>query len=236
MRVLVVENDLNSAKFIRRALKAQGLAIDVATSGEDALWMAGATSYDAIALEVQLPGFHGLEACRRLRHDGVRSPILMLSARDSVQERVAGLDGGADDFLVKPFHVDELAARLRALMRRGPVERPAVIEVGDLRLDPATCRVWRGDEEIELSAKPFALLAEFMRRPNRVLSRFLLLEHVWEGGYENRSNVVDVHVAHLRDRIDRPFGVRSLETVRGYGYRLRDVAAAWDDGRSQRAA
>ena len=236
MRVLVVENDLNSAKFIRRGLKAWGLAIDVATSGEDALWMAGATSYDAIALEVQLPGIDGLEACRRLRDDDVRTPILMLSARDSVQERVAGLDGGADDFLVKPFHVDELAARLRALMRRGPVERPAVIEVGDLRLDPATCRVWRGAEEIELSAKPFALLAEFMRRPNRVLSRFLLLEHVWDGRYENRSNVVDVHVAYLRDRIDRPFGVRSLETVRGYGYLLRDVATAWDDGRSQSAA
>jgi two-component system OmpR family response regulator len=224
MRVLVVENDLNSAKFIRRGLKAQGLAVDVATSGEDALWMAGATSYDAIALEVQLLGIDGLETCRRLRTDDVRSPILMWSVRDSVKERVAALDGGADDFLVKPFHFDELGARLRALMRRGPVERPAVIEVGDLRLDPATCRVWRGGEEIELSAKPFALLAEFMRRPNRVLSRFLLLEQVWDGEYENRSNVIDVHVAYLRDRIDRPFGVRSLETVRGYGYRLRDAA------------
>ena len=236
MRVLIVENDLNSATFVRRGLKAQYLAVDVAVSGEDALWMAGATSYDAIALEVQLPGIHGLETCRRLRADGVRSPILMLSARDSVEERVAGLDGGADDYLVKPFHLDELAARLRALMRRGPVERPAVIEVGDLRLDPATCRMWRGSAQIELSAKPFALLAVFMRRPNRVLSRFDLLEHAWDGEYENRSNVVDVHVAHLRDRIDRPFGVESLETVRGYGYRLREVAAAWDTPRSQAAA
>jgi two-component system OmpR family response regulator len=166
--------------------------------------MAGSTSYDAIALEVELPGIDGLEACRRLRADDVRSPVLMLSVRDSVEARVAGLDGGADDHLIKPFHFDELAARLRALMRRGPVERSAVIEVGDLRLDPATCRVWRGSTAIELSAKPFALLAVFMRRPHRVLSRFALLEHAWDGEYENRSNVVDVHVAYLRDRIDRP--------------------------------
>jgi two-component system OmpR family response regulator len=236
MRVLVVDNDLNSAKFVRRGLKAQGLAVDVAANGEDALWMAGATSYDAIALEVRLPRIDGLETCRRLRADDVRSPILMLSARDSVEERVAGLDGGADDFMVKPFHFDEMAARMRALMRRGPVERPVVIEVGDLRLDPATCRVWRGREEIELSAKPFALLAVFMRRPDRILSRFHLLEHAWDGGYENRSNVVDVHIAHLRNRIDRPFGVESLETVRGLGYRLREVAAAWEAPQAQAAA
>jgi two-component system OmpR family response regulator len=236
MRVLVVENDLNAAKFVRRGLKAQGLAVDVAVSGEDALWMAGATNYDAIALGIQLPGIDGLETCLRLRADDVRSPLLMLSARDSVEERVAGLDGGADDFLVKPFDLDELAARLRALMRRGQVERSTVIEVGDLRLDPATFRVWRGGEEIDLSAKPFALLAEFMRRPNRVLSRFLLLEHAWDGAYQNRSNVVDVHIAYLRDKIDRPFGVESLETVRGYGYRLRAVAAACSDERGQAAA
>jgi two-component system OmpR family response regulator len=231
MRVLVVEKDLNSAKFIRRGLRAQSLAIDVAVTGEDALWMAAATNYDAIALEVELPGISGLETCRRIRAADNCSPVLMLSARDSVEERVVGLDGGADDFLVKPFHLDELAARLRALMRRGRVERSAVIEVGDLRLDPAKFRVWRGKEEVELSAKPFALLAVFMRRPNRVLSRYLLLEHAWDGEYENRSNVVDVHVAYLRDRIDRPFGVESLETVRGYGYRLRDVATAWYEPR-----
>jgi two-component system OmpR family response regulator len=236
MRVLVVENDLNTAKLIRRGLMTQGLAVDVAIRGEDALWMAGATDYDAIALEVQLPGIDGFETCRRLRTDEVHSPVLMLSAQDSVEDRVAGLDGGADDYLVKPFHLDELAARLRALMRRGPVERPTVMEVGDLRLDPATCRVWRGREEIELSAKQFALLVEFMRRPGRVLSRFLLLEHAWDGEYENRSNVVDVYVGYLRDKIDRPFGVQSLETVRGVGYRLRDVAAAWDEPRWQTAA
>jgi two-component system OmpR family response regulator len=199
MRVLVIENDLNSAKFIRRGLMAQGFAVDVAMSGEDALWMAGATAYDAIALEAQLAGIDGFETCRRLRDDDVSTPVLMLSARDRPEERVAGLDGGADDYLVKPFHLGELAARVRALMRRGPVERPTVIQVGDLRLDPATCAVWRGTVEIELSAKPYALLVEFMRRPNRVLSRFMLLEYAWDREYENRSNVVDVHIAYLRD-------------------------------------
>jgi two-component system OmpR family response regulator len=237
MRVLVVEIDLSTAKLIRSRLMRQGLAVDVAIRGEDALWMAAATEYDAIALDVQLPGIDGFETCRRLRADGVQSPILMLSARGGVEDRVAGLDGGADDYLVKPFYLEELAARLRALMRRGPVERPTVIEVGDLRVNPATCRVWRGREEIELSAKEFALLVEFMRRPGRVLSRFLLLEHAWDGEYENRSNVVDVYVGYLRDKIDRPFGVRSLETVRGVGYRLRDdVCAIWDEQRSQAAA
>jgi two-component system OmpR family response regulator len=236
MRVLVVENDLNSAKFVRRGLMAQGFAVDVAMSGEDALWMAGATAYDAIALEARLAGIDGFDTCRRLRDDDVNTPVLMLSARDRPEERVAGLDGGADDYLVKPFHLGELAARVRALMRRGPVERPTVIQVGDLRLDPATCAVWRGKVEIELSAKPYALLVEFMRRPNRVLSRFMLLEYAWDREYENRSNVVDVHVAYLRDRIDRPFGIESLETVRGHGYRLREVVASWDAPRSRAAA
>jgi two-component system OmpR family response regulator len=236
MRVLVVEVDLNTAKLIRSSLMTQGLAVDVAIRGEDALWMAGATNYDAIALDVQLPGIDGFETCRRLRSDGVQSPILMLSARGGVEDRVAGLDGGADDYLVKPFYLDELAARLRALMRRGPVERPTVIDVGDLRMNPATRRVWRGTEEIGLSAKEFALLVEFMRRPGRVLSRFLLLEHAWDGEYENRSNVVDVYVGYLRDKIDRPFGVQSLETVRGVGYRLRDVSMIWDELPSQAAA
>jgi two-component system OmpR family response regulator len=236
MRVLVVEMELSTAKLIRRSLMTQGLAVDVAITGEDALWMAGATDYDAIALDVELPGIDGFEACRRLRADGVQSPILMLSARGGVEHRVAGLDGGADDYLVKPFYAEELAARMRALMRRGPVERPTVIEVGDLRVNPATHRVWRGSEEIELSAKEFALLVEFMRRPGRVLSRFLLLEHAWDGEYENRSNVVDVYVGYLRDKIDRPFGVQSLETVRGVGYRLRDVSVIWDELPSQAAA
>jgi two-component system OmpR family response regulator len=225
MRVLIVEDELKMAKLIRRGLMARGLAADVAVKGEDAVWMAGATQYDAIVLDVQLPGIDGLETCRRLRGDGVTAPILFLTSRGGVRDRVAGLDTGADDYLVKPFHLDELGARLRALLRRGPVERPAVLQVGNLRLDPATRRVWRDDVEIELSAKEFALLEEFMRRPGQVLSRFHLLEHAWDGRYENRSNVIDVYVRYLREKVDRPFSIESLETVRGVGYRLRKNAA-----------
>jgi two-component system OmpR family response regulator len=223
MRVLVVESDLKGAKLVRSSLMEEGFAVDVAVTGEDALWMAGATDYDAIALDVRLPGIDGFQTCGQLRADGVRSPLIMLSDRGDVKHRIAGLDGGADDFLVKPFHCEELAARLRALIRRGTVECLPVMQVGDLRLDPATRRVSRGSEPIDLSPKQFALLVEFMRRPGRVLSRFLLLEHAWDGEYENRSNVVDVYVSYLRDKIDRPFGVESLETVRGVGYRLRIV-------------
>ena len=184
-----------------------------------------ATEYDAIVLDVMLPGIDGFETCRRLRADGVSAPVLMLTARDSVEDRVAGLDGGADDYLTKPFSFAELLARLRALSRRGPVDRPAVLAVGDLRLDPATRQVWRGATAIELSAKEFALLETFMRRPGEVLSRFQLLEHAWDYEYENRSNVVDVYVRYLREKIDRPFGVQSIETSRGAGYRLREDGA-----------
>jgi two-component system, OmpR family, response regulator len=221
MRVLVVEDELKMASLIRRGLREEGMSADVAVKGEDALWMAGATDYDAIVLDVMLPGIDGYETCRRLRGDGVWSPVLMLTARDSVEDRVAGLDGGADDYLVKPFSFAELLARLRALARRGPVERPVLLEVGDLRLDPATRQVWRGEREIALSTKEFALLEVFMRRPGEVLSRFQLLEHAWDYDYENRSNVVDVYVRYLREKVDRPFGRDSIETVRGAGYRLR---------------
>jgi two-component system OmpR family response regulator len=188
--------------------------------------MAGSTDYDAIVLDVMLPGISGFETCRRLRTNGVWAPILMLTARDSVEDRVAGLDTGADDYLVKPFAFAELLARLRALARRGELERPTVLQVGDLRLDPASREVWRGSNEISLSAKEFALLETFMRRPGQVLSRLHLLEHAWDFAYENRSNVVDVYVSHLRSKIDEPFGLRSLQTVRGVGYRLRADAAA----------
>jgi two-component system OmpR family response regulator len=221
MRVLVVEDDLKMAALLRRGLVEEGLSADVAQSGDDALWMAAATEYDAIVLDVMLPGTDGYEVCRRLRESGQWSPVLMLTARDAVEDRVAGLDAGADDYLTKPFSFAELLARLRALARRPPVERPAVLEVGDLRLDPATHRVWRGDAEIPLSAKEFALLETFMRRPGQVLSRYQLLEHCWDYAYENRSNVVDVYVRYLREKIDRPFGRNSIETVRGAGYRLR---------------
>jgi two-component system OmpR family response regulator len=221
MRALVVEDELKMAALLRRGLAEEGYAADVARTGEDALWMARATPYDAIVLDVMLPGADGFAVCRELRDSGVWSPILMLTARDGVQDRVAGLDSGADDYLTKPFSFAELLARLRALTRRGTAERPTVIEVGSLRLDPATRQVWRGETEIGLSAKEFALLETFMRRPGEVVSRFDLLEHAWDYGYENRSNVVDVYVRYLREKIDRPFGVTSIETVRGAGYRLR---------------
>jgi len=221
MRVLVVEDAVKMASLIRRGLREEGFAADVAIKGEDALWMAGATDYDAIVLDVMLPGIDGFETCRRLREDGVGAPVLMLTARDAVEDRVTGLDTGADDYLTKPFSFAELLARLRALGRRGGPEHPTVLRAGTLGLDPATRRVTRGDEEIGLSAKEFALLEIFMRNPGRVLSRLHLLEHAWDYEYENRSNVIDVYVRYLREKVDRPFGVESIETVRGAGYRLR---------------
>jgi two-component system OmpR family response regulator len=222
MRVLVVEDELKMAGLIRRGLVEEGHAADVASTGEDALWMAQAHPYEAIVLDVMLPSLSGFETCRRLRNSGVWAPVLMLTARDAVEDRVAGLDAGADDYLAKPFSFAELLARLRALARRGGVERPAELEVGDLRLDPASRRAWRGGQEIALSPKEFALLETFMRRPGQVLSRLQLLEHAWDFAYENRSNVIDVYVRYLREKVDRPFDTTSIETVRGVGYRLRD--------------
>ena len=221
MRVLVVEDELRMASLIRRGLVKEGLAADIAPNGEEALVSARASDYDAIVLDVMLPGINGFETCRRLLEGGVWAPVLMLTARDSVEDRVAGLDTGADDYLVKPFAFAELLARLRALARRGDPERPPVLALGDLRLDPATREVWRGDTEIQLSPKEFSLLETFMRRPGQVLSRLHLLEHAWDFAYENRSNVVDVYIRHLRRKIDEPFGRHTLETVRGAGYRLR---------------
>jgi two-component system OmpR family response regulator len=221
MRALVVEDELKMAALIRRGLVEEGYAADVARTGEEALWMARATPYDAIVLDLMLPGRDGLEVCRSLRESGVWSPILMLTARDGIEDRVSGLDSGADDYLSKPFSFAELLARLRALTRRGPTERPAVIELGSLRLDPATRQTWRGETEIDLSAKEFSLLETFMRHPGEVLTRLDLLEHAWDYAYENKSNVVDVYVRYLRAKIDRPFGLDSIETVRGVGYRLR---------------
>jgi two-component system OmpR family response regulator len=217
MRVLIVEDDLRMASLLRRGLTGEGLAADVAASGEDALWLAQAHPYDAIVLDVMLPGLDGFETCRRLRGDGVWVPVLMLTARDAVDDRVVGLDSGADDYLVKPFAFAELLARLRALARRAEGERPAVLVVGDLRLDPATREVWRGDAPIVLSSKEFALLEIFMRRPGQVISRLDLIEHAWDFAYENRSNVVDVYIRRLRRKI----GADAVETVRGAGYRLR---------------
>ena len=222
MRVLIVEDELKMASLVRRGLAEEGHPADVAATGDDALWMAEAHPYDAIVLDVMLPGISGFETCRRLRNAGIWTPVLMLTARDGVGDRVAGLDAGADDYLAKPFSFAELFARLRALVRRGGVERPTEVVVDDLRLDPATRRVWRGKVEIRLSPKEFVLLETFMRRPGQALSRLQLLEHAWDFAYEHRSNVIDVYVRYLREKIDRPFGTSSLETVRGVGYRLRD--------------
>ena len=219
--MLVVEDDLRMAAAIRRGLRFEGLVVDLAGDGREGLLKAAASDYDAIVLDVMMPGLDGFETCRQLRSTGVWTPVLILTARDAVEDRVRGLDGGADDYLTKPFSLAELVARLRALARRGPVERPAVLEVGDLRLDPASREVWRGDEEIELSAREFALLETFVRRPGQVLTQSQLLEAAWDLGYEQRSNVVEVYVRYLREKIDRPFGVKSIETVRGVGYRLR---------------
>jgi two-component system OmpR family response regulator len=224
MRILLVEDELRMAGLLRRGLVTEGLLADVVGTGEDALWMAQSHEYDAIVLDVMLPGINGFETCQRLRASGVWAPVLMLTARNSVEDRVAGLDTGADDYLVKPFAFAELLARLRALVRRGDAERPTVLKVSDLHLDPSTRGVRRGDSEVALSSKEFALLETFMRHPGEVLSRLHLLEHAWDFTYENRSNVVDVYVRRLRRKIDEPFGRSTLQTVRGGGYRLRDDA------------
>ena len=221
MRVLVVEDEPKLAGLLARGLGEEGHPTDVVASGREAVWMARATPYDAIVLDVMLPGQDGFAVCRELRAANVWTPVLFLTARDSVDDRVEGLDVGGDDYLVKPFSFPELLARLRALTRRGAVERPVVLEVGSLRLDPASHKVWRGDTEIELSAKEFTLLEVFMRSSGKALSRVDLLERGWDMAYETRSNVVDVYVRYLREKIDRPFGCHSLETVRGVGYRLR---------------
>jgi two-component system OmpR family response regulator len=216
VRALVVEDQPKLASLIRRGLSEEGYAVDVAPDGPQALVRATATEYDVIVLDVMLPGLDGFEVCRRLREETVQAPVLMLTARDGVDDRVSGLDLGADDYLTKPFAFDELLARLRALTRRGAIERPPLLEVGPLRLDPRTKRVWRDDDEVDLSAKEFALLETFMRHPGQVLSRFELLEHAWDFAYENRSNVVDVYVRYLRLKL----GAATIDTVRGVGYRL----------------
>jgi two-component system OmpR family response regulator len=229
MRVLIVDDDVPLAALIRRILRRAGLVADVAITGEDALWMATSTPYEVLLVDLSLPGIDGVETCERLRANGVRTPIVVVSARAAVADRVTALDTGADDYMVKPFDPDELLARIRAAARRGPTERSTVLRVGDLTLDPATCTVQRGEAEIPLVTKELQVLEVFMRRPGRVLTRYDVLEGAWDMNYENRSNIVDVYVRSLREKIDRPFGVESIETVRGVGYRLRRKADAEDD-------
>ncbi|HEY1513946.1 MAG TPA: response regulator transcription factor [Gaiellaceae bacterium] len=221
MRVLVVEDEPKLAALVARALREEGHAADVAERGADAIWMAQSAPYDAVVLDVMLPDLDGFEIVRRLRAKQVWTPVLMLTARDAVADRVDALDSGADDYLTKPFSFAELFARLRAVARRGPVERPTMLEVGDLRLDPAERRVWRADTEIGLSTREFAVLELLMRRAGVTLTRLQLLEGAWDMAFESRSNIVDVYVRYLREKVDRPFGRTSIETVRGVGYRLR---------------
>jgi two-component system OmpR family response regulator len=221
MRLLVAEDEARLALLLKRGFEQQGYCVDVTGDGAEAQWLATEADYDAIVLDVMLPSADGLEVTRRLRAEGRWAPVLLLTARDGIDDRVAGLDAGADDYLVKPFSFAELAARVRALVRRGRVERSAVLEVGDLRLDPACRQAWRGQTELQLSPKEFALLELFMAHPGEVVTRTRILEHVWDFAYDPASNVVDQYVGYLRRKIDRPFGREDLETVRGFGYRLR---------------
>ena len=209
------------AALVARALREDGHAADVAQNGTDALWMAKSALYDAVVLDIMLPGMDGIEVVRRLRTDEVWTPVLLLTARDAVGDRVGGLDAGADDYLTKPFSFEELLARLRAVARRGPVERPTVLEAGDLRLDPAAHRAWRGDVELELSGREFALLELLLRHAGSALTRDQLIDGAWDMAYERRSNIVDVYMRYLRAKVDRPFDREAIETVRGIGYRLR---------------
>jgi two-component system OmpR family response regulator len=221
VRILVVEDEVKMAGLIKRGLEHEGYAVDIARDGPEALWAAREFDYDAIVLDAMIPEPNGFEVCRTLRREGRWAPVVLLTARDGIDDRVTGLDAGADDYLTKPFAFAELFARLRAVVRRGPAERPTVLEVGDLRLDPATREVWRNGTRVLLSSKQFALLEHFMRHPGEVLSRERILEHVWDFAYEGTSNLVEVYIRSLRERVDRPFGRTSIETVRGAGYRLR---------------
>ena len=226
MRILVVEDEAKMAALLKRGLQEEGYAVDVAATAEDAVWMGTENPYDAIVLDLMLPDSDGFEVCRRLRAAKRWAPVIMLTARDAVSDRVAGLDVGADDYLTKPFSFDELLARTRALLRRGSVERPTVLRSGPLELDPATRKVVVGGSPVELTAREFTLLEYLMRHPGVVLSRTRIREHVWDFSFEGDSNVVDVYVRYLREKIDRAFGLNLIETVRGAGYRLKGDSGA----------
>jgi two-component system, OmpR family, response regulator len=221
MRVLVVEDETRMAALLKRGLEEEGYAVDVAADGTEGLWLTTEHDYGVILLDAMLPGVDGFEVCARLRSLNKWAPVVMLTARDSIEDRVRGLDAGADDYLVKPFAFAELLARVRALLRRGSPERPTVLSVGDLQLDPAAHRVTRAGVDVELTAREFALLELLMRHCGQVMTRDRILEHVWDFAYVAGSNVVDQYVGYLRRKLDRPFGRDDIETVRGAGYRLR---------------
>ncbi len=225
MRILVVEDEVRLARLLQRSLSEEGHAVDLAHSGEEALdWVATAT-FDAIILDIMLPGINGLAVCRQLRRARVQTPILLLTARDAIADRVAGLDAGADDYLVKPFAFAELSARLRALARRPPATHDPVLRIGPLTLDPATRRVWRDNKEIALPNKAFRILEYLMRHPNQVVTRTMIAEHVWDYDFPNVTNVIDVHIRQLRQKLGDPYPGEIIQTVRGVGYRLRITAA-----------
>jgi two-component system OmpR family response regulator len=223
--LLIVEDEHRMAALLRRGFAEEGYAVDVAANGPDAVWLATEAAFDTVVLDVMLPGIDGFDVCRTLRDAGCDVPVLMLTARDAVEDRVRGLDAGADDYLTKPFSFAELSARVRALLRRSSSNRPTVLEVGDLRLDPARHQAWRGTNELTLSPKEMALLELFMRHPDEVITRTRILDHVWDFAYDGLSNVVDQYVSYLRKKIDKPFGRADLQTVRGVGYRLRASGA-----------
>jgi two-component system OmpR family response regulator len=220
MRILIVEDETRLAMLVQRGLVEAGHGVDLAESGEDALDWVAVSDYDVIVLDLMLPGIDGLEVCRRLRRQGRQTPILVLTARDAIADRVTGLDAGADDYLVKPFAFAELAARLRALTRRPATTLDPILRAGELCLDPATRRVWRGESDIQLSNKEFRILEYLLRHPGRVLTRTMIAEHVWDYDFPNVTNVIDVHVAQLRRKLDDPYPGRLIQTVRGAGYRL----------------
>jgi two-component system OmpR family response regulator len=220
MRVLVVEDEQRLAAGVRAGLEAEGFAVDVAPDGTDGLWRAREHPYDAIVLDLMLPGVNGFKLCRTLREEGNWTPILILTAKEGEWDQVEALDTGADDYLTKPFSTAVLVARLRALLRRGARPRPAVLSAGDLRMDPAARRVWRGDVELELTARELSLLELFLRRKGEVLSKQDVLDSVWDDHFEGDPNIVEVYIGHLRNKIDRPFGREAIQTVRGAGYRL----------------
>ncbi len=221
MRLLVVEDDPKLADLLGRALRRDGYAVDLADNGQDALWMATENDYDAVVLDVMIPAPDGFAVVREMRARERWAPVLLLTARDAIPDRITGLDAGADDYLTKPFAIGELSARVRAMTRRGMPERPTVLRVGDLECDPALHEVRRAGQQIPLSPTEFSLLAELMRNSPNPCTRTYLIEHVWDFAFDASSNVIDVYIGYLRDKVDRPFGVAGIETVRGVGYRIR---------------
>jgi DNA-binding response OmpR family regulator len=220
VRVLVVEDEEALGASLRRGLEADGFAVDVALNGTDGLWMAQKTAYDAIVLDIMLPGVNGFQVCARLRSSEIWTPILMLTAKDGELDEAEALDTGADDYLTKPFSHLVLVAHLRALMRRGHPARPAILEAGDLRLDPGSRRCWRGQTEVELTAREMSVLEFLLRHRGQVVSKREMLEHVWDDDFDGDANIVEVYVRYLRKKIDVPFARQAIETVRGSGYRL----------------